>query len=111
MTRGDDLRLADIADACRELAVVAASDRDSFLADAIRVRAAERILEIIGEAASALSDQAVAAYPGVNWRDITRLRIVLAHHYQRVDPRQVWVIATVHVPELARQLSPKGPRG
>ena len=30
-------------------------------------------------------------------RDIYRLRIVLAHHYYRVDPEQVWVIATFDV--------------
>jgi uncharacterized protein with HEPN domain len=32
------------------------------------------------------------------------LRTLLAHHYQRVDPAQVWVIATENVPELLQVL-------
>jgi uncharacterized protein with HEPN domain len=47
----------------------------------------------------------------VNWRDITRLRIVLAHHYQRVDPEQVWNIAVVEVPALLAAISPDQPQG
>ena len=43
----------------------------------------ERLLEIIGEAANQLSDETREAYLSVQWRDITRLRIVLAHHYHR----------------------------
>jgi uncharacterized protein with HEPN domain len=40
-------------------------------------------------------------FPG----DIARLRIVLAHHYRRVDPTQVYIIATEQVPSLVRALS------
>jgi len=36
--------------------------------------------------------------------DVSRLRIVLAHHYHRVDADQVWVIATDYVPAMARSL-------
>lgn len=68
------------------------------------MRAAERLLEIIGEAANSLSDETTGRYPGVPWRDVRRLRIVLAHHYQRVDPNQVWTIATADVPHLVAQL-------
>lgn len=68
-------------------------------------RAAERLLEIIGEAASTLSDELIEQIPDVAWRDVRRLRIVLAHHYHRVDPDQVWVIASVEVPALAERLS------
>ena len=107
MTRGDELRLADIVDACREMSNVAAVGRDGFLADQIRVRAAERLLEIIGEAANALSSEMTDTYPDVNWRDISRLRIVLAHHYQRVDPEQVWNMAVVEVPALLAAISPR----
>jgi uncharacterized protein with HEPN domain len=34
------------------------------------------------------------------------LRIVLAHHYHRVDPGQVWAIATSEVPRLAEGIRP-----
>ena len=74
---------------------------------AVLTRAAERVLEVIGEAATALSEQARARYPDVAWRDISRLRVVLAHHYQRVDPAQVWNIARDDIPRLATAL--RGP--
>ena len=76
----------------------------AFLDDPILGRAAEWLLEIIGEAAATLSDTTTIVYPDVPWRDLSRLRIVLAHHYHRVDPEQVWVIATVEVPALAATL-------
>lgn len=69
------------------------------------LRAAERLLEIIGEAASMVTDEVRAEYPGVDWRSITRLRIVLAHHYHRTDPDLIWSYAADNVPLLARALS------
>lgn len=38
------------------------------------------------------------------WRDIEALRILLAHHYHRIDVGQVWEIADGAVPELVRKL-------
>ena len=49
----------------------------------------QRVQDIIGESANSLSDSFRAQYPGIAWRDIIGLRIVLAHHYHRVDPNQV----------------------
>ncbi|MGC8498376.1 MAG: DUF86 domain-containing protein [Acidimicrobiales bacterium] len=64
----------------------------------------ERLLEIIGEAANLLSDETRSSFPNVEWRDITNLRILLAHHYFRVDEEQTWVIASVSVPDLASKI-------
>lgn len=108
MSRSDEQRLADILDAAAELSAIVERGRDAFLADAILKRAAERLLEIIGEAANALSDEATGRFPEIGWRDLARLRIVLAHHYQRVDPEQVWTIAIGDVPALAARLSDEG---
>jgi hypothetical protein len=44
-------------------------------------------------------------HPGIPWRDIIGLRVVLARHYHRVDPGQVWVIAATEVPRLAVKLT------
>lgn len=104
MSRSDEERVADILDAADELRAVTAEGREAFLADRVRVRAAERLLEIIGEAAGALTAQATDRFPDVDWRDILRLRILLAHHYHRVDPEQVWAIASHDVPALAARL-------
>ena len=104
MTRSDDQRLADLLDAADELAAIVDRGRESFDADPILRRAAERLLEIVGEAANGLSDETTGRYPTVPWRDITRLRILLAHHYHRVDPGQVWNIAAEYVPAMAAAL-------
>jgi uncharacterized protein with HEPN domain len=81
-----------------------ARGRPSFDEDPILRRAAERLLEIVGEAANALAGGTTDRYPDVRWSDVTSLRIVLAHHYYRVDADQVWVIATDFVPTMATSL-------
>ena len=78
--------------------------RAAYDTDPILRRATERLLEIIGEATNLLSEATTVRHPEIPWRDISRLRIVLAHHYHRVDPDQVWVIATTHIPSLAAAL-------
>jgi uncharacterized protein with HEPN domain len=69
--------------------------------DQVLLRAAERLPEIIGEAANNVSEEAVAAHPDVHWRSIARLRIVLAHHYHRTDPDLIWSYAVEQAPRLA----------
>jgi uncharacterized protein with HEPN domain len=104
VSRSDDERVADILEAADELALVVAVGRQAFVASALHRRAAERLLEIIGEASTALSDVFTAARPSVPWRDVGALRILLAYHYHRIDVDQVWQIAAVSVPELVRHL-------
>lgn len=104
MTRRDDQRIADILDACRELGDLSAMRRGEEIPGWVMDRAAERLLEIVGEASGALSEATRGRYAAVPWRDITRLRILLAHHYQRVDPAQVWAIVDGEIPRLAQAL-------
>lgn len=104
MTRSDGQRIADILDACDELNAVVALLGSGGPSDQVLLRAAERLLEIIGEAASNVSENAVAAHPDVDWRSIARLRIVLAHHYHRTDPELIWSYALEQAPRLAASL-------
>jgi uncharacterized protein with HEPN domain len=104
VSRRDDERVADILDAAGEIAEITAQGRDAWDKDRIRRLAAERLLEIIGEAANSLSEDFRARHPEVPWRDIIGMRVVLAHHYHRVDPGQVWVIAATEVPRLAERI-------
>ena len=108
MSRSDDERVADILEAASELAMVVEVGRDEFLASVLHVRAAERLLEIVGEASNSLSDAFKRAHPEVAWRDVAALRILLAHHYHRIDLDQVWQIATGSVPDLVRRLRGNG---
>ena len=100
MSRSDELRIADILHAASELAQIVARGHDAYAEDPILQHASERLLEIIGEAASTLSDETTRQTSEIAWQDMRRLRIVLAHHYHRVDPEQVWVIASNDVPAM-----------
>jgi uncharacterized protein with HEPN domain len=46
-------------------------------------------LLVIGEAVKALPPELLALQPQIPWREIGRLRDLLAHHYYRVDARVI----------------------
>ena len=46
-------------------------------------------LLVIGEAVKALPEELLALQPSVPWREIARLRDLLAHHYYRVDAQVI----------------------
>ena len=75
----------------------------------MRQLAVERLLEIIGESARAMTDAGRARYPTVPWADVIGLRTILAHHYHRIDPDQVWTIASNDVPALLDGLASRRP--
>ena len=67
MTRSDDFRRQDIVEACEALGAVVAARNASLVDQQILLRAAERLLEIIGEAATKCSASFRANYPEVDW--------------------------------------------
>ena len=95
---GDDLRRLDIIESCAALEEVLQA-RGS-LSDEILLRAAERLLEIIGEAATNCSAGLKAQHPSIDWVGIAGLRVVLAHHYHRTQPDLIWQFASVEAPKL-----------
>lgn len=67
MTRADEDRVRDILDAAAQLAEIVSLGHDRFHAESLLQRATERLLEIIGEAANAMTDGSRAAIDGVPW--------------------------------------------
>lgn len=57
-----------------------ADGREAFDTDWMQ-RATERLLEIIGEASNAISDEFKSDHPDVPWRHVVSLRHLLAHHW------------------------------
>ena len=108
MTRSDDLRRADIVEACAALARVVEVRQAGSLDEDILVRAAERLLEIIGEAATRCSAELQSRHPEVDWRGLSGLRVVLAHHYHRTQPELIWRFAEVDSLVLRRALEFQG---
>jgi uncharacterized protein with HEPN domain len=66
--------------------------------------AVERLLTIIGEAASHISPQYRNQHPEVAWKNLIGFRNVLAHEYGETLLNRVWLAATVAVPELLMTL-------
>jgi uncharacterized protein with HEPN domain len=63
-------------------------------------RAVERAVQIVSEAAKALPPDYLAKYPNARWSSIVGIGNILRHEYQRLDDKQLWEIATVHLPQL-----------
>jgi uncharacterized protein with HEPN domain len=76
-------------------------DRQTFIQDYLLLRAGERALLIISEAAKSLPRELTAGYPEVDWRAVCGLGDVLRHDYNRVDPDVIWEILVGKLPELA----------
>jgi len=63
-------------------------------------RAVERAVQIISEAAKELPAELRDKYVNVHWRPIIGIGNLLRHEYYRIKSRDMWEIATVHLPAL-----------
>lgn len=66
--------------------------------------AAQRWIEVLGEAASKISPEVTDAHPEIPWRDIVGTRVILAHAYFHIDPAVVRQVISTDVPRLRQQL-------
>ena len=105
MSRSDEERIGDILRAAELACRITAEGEQAFADDWKNVLAAERALHIIGEAASKLSDGALARYPDVPWRQIRRFRTLITHEYHKVDAQALWDTLKKDVPLLVEMLS------
>lgn len=97
----DAAHLWDMLAAAREAgAVVAGITLDAFLEDRLRLRALERTLELLGEAARRVSLQTRASMPQIPWRALIGQRNLLAHEYGRVNASLLYQAATRDLPAL-----------
>jgi uncharacterized protein with HEPN domain len=95
--------------------LTAAQAVDSFIrgkvaadlgADLLLRSAIERQIEIIGEAASGVSNFTRDKHREIAWRAIIAQRHRLAHDYGSIRIDLLWEVASVHVPTLIQQLEP-----
>lgn len=88
--RGDTERVQDMLDACRMLRTHLGGRREALERDPVAQAAAQRWIEIIGEAASRLSPELRGAHPEIPWSEIIGMRHILAHGYFDIDPDVIW---------------------
>jgi uncharacterized protein with HEPN domain len=116
VSRGEDQRLCDIADAV-----------DAIKAHVTRARAEPRLHDdpllhdallyefvVLGEAVKHLSAETRARAPEVPWQSVAGLRDLIAHEYFRIDIKRVLDIVERDLPALeqaiARLLEPQEQR-
>lgn len=104
MTRDDQRRLLDILECANDLSQISQMSLEDFLSNKLAQRAAERLLEIIGEAANSLGADFKSRHDDIPWQRLVGLRHVLAHHYHRVDPHQIWLVLNLQIPALIEVL-------
>ena len=101
----DPAYLWDMLQAAREVeAMLKDHDLATFLADRVLLRATERGVEIIGEAARRVSTSFMDAHPEIPWREIIGQRNVLAHEYGQIDHELLYNTAVEDLPALIMQL-------
>jgi len=101
----DTALLLDILSAARECSgYVDSVDFATFESDRMRVRAVERMLEIIGEAARGLSEDIRQRFPQTPWRRIIGQRNFIAHVYDAVEESQLWDVAHNRLLQLIVEL-------
>ena len=83
---------------------LAGVSREQFMADTEKQDAVLRRLEIIGEAASRVSPETQAQFPGLPFRAMRGMRNIIAHDYGDVDLEQVWTTASTDLDKLISTL-------
>ncbi len=96
--------MLDAAGAVQEFVV--GKTCNDYTRDRLLRGAVERHIEIIGEAARNISPSYRDAHPEIPWRKIIAQRHILAHEYGEVKHENIWLVATVHIPDLIGKLRP-----
>ena len=101
----DDVRLRHMLDYSREaLELVKDRSRSDLDNDRVLELALVRLLEIIGEAATRVSEEGRARNPEIPWPQIIGLRNRLIHGYDSVDMDVLWEILQGDLPALILKL-------
>ena len=79
---------------------VADLDFHAFQADAEKVYAVTRALEIIGEAARQLPESLLARHPELPWHEMIAMRNVVIHEYFGFDLEVLWRTVQEDLPPL-----------
>lgn len=79
-------------------------DRNDLENDEKLTLALVRLLEVLGEAAKGISQDARQRYPKIPWKEISGTRDRLIHGYFDVDLNIVWQIVTTDLPALIDEL-------
>ncbi|MGE3268942.1 MAG: DUF86 domain-containing protein [Chloroflexota bacterium] len=100
------IRLEDMLDAAEKIVRYTEEipDLDAFISNDLIVDGVIRNVQIIGEAARHIPDDAQARYPDVDWIGMRGMRNILVHDYAAVRLDLVWGVVEARIPPLVRRL-------
>lgn len=106
-TKDNTLYLRHILDAIEKIETyICDVSYEQFLSNEMMVDAVVRQLEIIGEAATNLSDDFRRNHSEIPFRDIIDMRNVLIHDYAGVNTRVVWQTCKKNLLDLKEFIIP-----
>jgi len=100
----DISRIEHMVDACEKIMRFTDVAYEIYDSSDEKKAAVARYFEILGEAASRLSDELKAKYPEVPWRVATALRNALIHDYIKIEYSELWDTAKNDIPLMYPQL-------
>jgi len=101
----DPARIRHMLDAARRIQrFTAGKSRAELDQDELLALAIVRLIEIMGEAATQVTDETRARHPDIEWQDIAAIRNRVIHGYFDVDLDIIWNTVTVNIPPLVGQL-------
>lgn len=102
--RDDRERLLDIQEAIERIERYTAQGREIFEHNELIQTWVVHHLQIIGEAARAVSSDFRQQHTKIAWPQIAGMRNILVHHYFGIDVNLVWVAVERDLPILKRQV-------
>jgi len=96
-------QLADFIDEAD--ALVAEQSLESLITDPVRLRAFERVMELVGESAKRLPADFRQLYPAVPWRQIAGMRDVISHAYEDLAYEVLWDACRQDLPKLKTHIA------
>jgi len=102
--RDDRRRLLDIAEAIERIEKYASEGREAFEDDELIQNWILHHLQVIGEAARAISDELKNEHDEMPWQQIVGMRHILVHRYFEVDTDLIWSVVEDDVPALKQQI-------
>lgn len=109
MRPDDASRLADILVAAREaIALTDGVSQAEYVSNRTLQLALVKLIEVVGEAASQLTQAKRAEITGVPWSDVIGMRHRLVHDYMSVDLDVVWEVVSDDLPGLIASIERLG---
>ncbi len=105
MKKADIIRLQHMLDAAREALLFAEGHkREDLNADRMLMHTLIRVVAVIGEAASKVSQEAREQMSSIEWRDVIDMRNRLVHVYFDINLDILWGTIVYDIPRLIEEL-------